>query len=54
MPKTVEEALRNLKHFAMLLETKGEDAACDFAEMVLDDPIDHEEEETKPHLTVVE
>jgi hypothetical protein len=52
MPKTVEEALQNLRTFQHLLETKGEDAACTFADMVLDGGLDGEAKE-KPQLRVV-
>jgi hypothetical protein len=52
MDSEVAQKLANLKMFCQILETKGEDAAVKYAEMVTGEKI-LEEETEKPHLTRV-
>lgn len=53
MTKTVAEALYNLQMFQKILQQKGEKAAVEFAESVLD-PDTESESPKESHLKLVE
>jgi hypothetical protein len=54
MDSEVAQKLANLKMFCQILESKGEDAAVKYVEMITGEDIPHEKEaKEKPHLTAV-